>query len=442
MVNLQTLPALTRLIPPGSRVCCAVSGGADSVCLLHLLASCQKRLQCTVAAAHYNHHLRGSESDRDETFVRSLCDSLGIALTCGGGDVAAFSKQTGQSLEQAARTLRYAFLRTAAGPNTLIATAHTAGDNLETILINLVRGTGLSGLCGIPEQAGPFIRPLLAADREDILSYLHQNSLQYVEDSSNAGDAFVRNRIRHQVIPLLKAENPSIAFLASDMAARLRQDEDLLRSLSGQTLNKLSDPDGSLDCGALLEQPPALQSRVILLWLRQNGLAGSRRQVDAVSALARAQSPSARYTFPGGFLLQRRYDRLLLTSEQQSPTPPELFLNPPCRVQWGGYTAECLPAGLIESPANTLLLDPASVCGMLRLRSRQAGDTIRLGCGTKSLKKLLIDLKVPADLRDCLPVLADDSGALAIYVQNRWLGAPKRGSLIIRIESCQRSSEQ
>ena len=163
-----------ELIKPGSTLVCAVSGGKDSVCLLHVMRSLQKELSITVKAAHLNHQLRGEESDRDEAFVRSLCERLGVPLTVSGGDVAARARETGESVEEAARKLRYAFLE---GLGCTVATAHNADDNAETVLLNLVRGTALRGLCGIPPKRGPVVRPMLCVTRRQIEGYLLEKQL-------------------------------------------------------------------------------------------------------------------------------------------------------------------------------------------------------------------------------------------------------------------------
>ena len=187
---------------PGDTVICAVSGGADSVCMLHVLLSLRNTLGITVEAAHFNHQLRGEESDRDEAFVRTLCAELGVVLHVDNGDVRARAAKTHESVEEAARALRYAFFSSLP---CLIATAHTQDDNLETVLLNLTRGTGLAGLCGIPPTRDSFIRPMLAVSRAEIEAYLEQNGLPHVTDSTNFLPDARRNRLRQSVIPLLKA---------------------------------------------------------------------------------------------------------------------------------------------------------------------------------------------------------------------------------------------
>ena len=210
-----------NMIQPGDCVICAVSGGADSVALLFALYLLKEKLEIHLEAAHFNHHLRGEESDRDERFVAELCDRYDIPLHLGGGQVIPGKK----GLEAAARDARYSFLKKLPGK---IATAHTADDNAETVLMHLVRGTGLKGLGGITPVHGNVIRPMLRVTRQDVEAFLEEWCLSHIEDSSNETDAFLRNRIRHHIMPLLTAENPKIAENLSQMALRLRLDEEFL----------------------------------------------------------------------------------------------------------------------------------------------------------------------------------------------------------------------
>jgi tRNA(Ile)-lysidine synthase len=195
-----------------------VSGGADSMALLWCMYMLRDKLGIHLQAAHFNHHLRGEESDRDEAFVRSFCDRFEIPLILGGGQVEAGKK----GLEAAAREARYRFLESIPGK---LATAHTADDNAETVLMHLVRGTGLKGLGGIAPVRGRILRPMLTVTRQQVVAFLQEYCLSWVEDSSNAEDDFLRNRLRHSVMPLLKEENPRLAEKLSSMALRLREDE-------------------------------------------------------------------------------------------------------------------------------------------------------------------------------------------------------------------------
>jgi tRNA(Ile)-lysidine synthase len=213
-------------LPEGS-ILAAVSGGADSVAMLYmLLRSGQK-----VVAAHYNHGMRHS-ADGDEVFVCALCNKLGVPFVSGRGDV--ISVSGGKALEEVARKMRYAFLERERARRKLdwIATAHNSDDNAETVLMNLVRGTGLSGLCGIPYQRGNIVRPVLHISRDDIIKYLRAGDIPYRDDESNFDTAFRRNYIRHEVIPELKKLNPSLTESVTRLTGSLKEDETYLSNLA------------------------------------------------------------------------------------------------------------------------------------------------------------------------------------------------------------------
>ena len=194
----------------GDSVLAAVSGGADSVCMLHLLTELAPELNITVYAAHFNHMLRGNEADRDEAFVLNMCKKMGIFCFCGRENVANYAKSHSLNVEEAARILRYEFLQKTASTldSAKIATAHNADDNAETVILNLTRGTGLAGLRGIPPVRENIVRPILCLTRERVEQYLNDRRIEYVTDSTNLEDIYTRNNIRHNVMPVLKTLNP------------------------------------------------------------------------------------------------------------------------------------------------------------------------------------------------------------------------------------------
>lgn len=390
---LNKLPAFIRryeMLRPGDQVTCAVSGGADSMALLFALYLLKEKLQISLSAAHYNHGLRGEESDRDEAFVRTFCDRFEIPLYCNRGQV----KPGPKGLEAAAREARYAFFETIPGK---IATAHTADDNAETVLMHLVRGTGLKGLGGITPIRGNIIRPMLSVTRQEVLAFLEEYHVSFVTDSSNETDAFLRNRIRHRVMPLLNEENPRLAENLSAMALSLRQDEEALEALAGEELPPVSQ---------LRQLPPALQSRLLAAFLERSGVKEPESaHIQLAGSLVYSQNPSARAQFPGGVTIERNYDALTVL------TPGDCWqsvcLPVPGSVQLHGYEITCT----LEKTEEGFTVQPS---GNMYLRSRAEGDTIRLPGGTKSLKKLFIDKKIPASKRSAVPVLADDAGVLAV----------------------------
>ena len=383
------------MVSPGDRVICAVSGGADSVALLFGLYLLREKLGIELRAAHLNHHLRGKESDRDEQFVRQLCARYDIPLEVGHAQV----KSGEKGLEAAAREARYGFFATLSGK---IATAHTADDNAETVLMHLVRGTGLRGLGGIAPVNGNIIRPMLSTTREEVLIFLEEYALGYMEDSSNAGDAFLRNRLRHKVMPLLKQENPRLAENVSQMAMELREDARALESA-----------DSLPPVAQLRSMPQALRSRAIGGFLKENGVPEPERShIRLVEALVFSDKPSAKANLPGGVTVGRNYGFLEIVGEQEPL--PVVQLHPGDAVelpQWGisaSYTAA-------EEIVNTKDTFTVNTAGPVTLRPRQTGDAIRLNAGTCSLKKLFIDRKIPARQRNRIPVLADGQGVVGVF---------------------------
>ena len=204
-----------QLISQGDTVTVALSGGADSVSLLHMLVSVREEYNLTLYAAHVNHLIRGDEAKRDEIFCKALCQKYDVELFVKRVDVPALAKQLKISEELCGRNVRYEFFdELAKAKNSKIATAHTLSDNAETLIYNITRGTSVGGLCSIPIRRGYIIRPLIYCDREYVENYCVQNSLEYVTDSTNLTDDYTRNRIRHNVITELKKINPSFEATA------------------------------------------------------------------------------------------------------------------------------------------------------------------------------------------------------------------------------------
>lgn len=413
-----------NMIRPGDTVVCAVSGGADSVALLFAFYLLKEKLGITLEAAHFNHHLRGEESDRDEIFVRQLCDRYDVPLHVGGGEIVSAKK----GLEAAARDARYAFLRSLPGT---IATAHTADDNAETVLMHLIRGTGLKGLGGITPIHGNVIRPMLRVTRQDVECFLEEWCLPHIEDSSNETDVFLRNRIRHHVMPLFLQENPKIAENLSQMALRLRLDEEFL---SQQTNSTALPPVESLKT-----MHPAVRSRVLERFLKESGVKEPEDpHIALAESLVFSDKPSARASFPGGVTIARNYDRLECLPRRSEleehilPCPGELLLT--------GLRITCGPAAERVNTPDAFTVYPV---GQIWVRSRKSGDTIRLSGGSKSLKKLFIDRKIPAARRSQIPVVCDENGILGIYsIGANWnRTGGKTNPVTIRFEKIENKGE-
>ena len=384
-----------EMLSPGDTVICALSGGADSVALAFAFYLLKEKLGITLEAAHFNHHLRGEESNRDEAFVKAFCYRYDIPLHLGGGEV----KPGKKGLEAAAREARYAFLRGLPGK---IATAHTADDNAETVLLHLIRGTGLKGLGGITPVSGNVIRPMLGITRQEVEEFLEEWCLRHIEDSSNAGDDFLRNRIRHKIMPLLKEENPRIGENLSAMALRLRLDE--------EALSRQADFEILPTVEQLKAMEPAIRSRCLDAFLKKSGIREPEQtHIAAAEKLLFSDKPSARASFPGGVTIARNYNRL--EKLEGESIPADTVLPCPGEVRWGGWRIVCQEAVAIYNDPNCFTM---KTVGPITLGSRRSGDELRLPGGTKSLKKLLIDRKIPAARRNYLPVLRDERGILAV----------------------------
>ena len=394
---LNKLGAFIRqydLIQRGDTVICAVSGGADSVALLWGLYLLKDRLGITLAAAHLNHSLRGDESDRDEAFVRTFCQDYQIPCYVEKKQVIAGPK----GLEAAAREARYSFFATLPGK---IATAHTADDNAETVMLHLVRGTGLKGLGAIAPVNGQVIRPMLGITRREVLEFLEEYHLNYVSDSSNETDDFLRNRIRHHVMPILKQENPRLAENLSAMALRLRQDEAALAQ----------KPEYRVD--VLRQMPRAMRLRAVAADLESWGVPEPEAaHLELIEKIIVSDNPSARVNLPGGITVCRNYGILERYEPENSITPVVLKVPGETEVEELGLRVICE-----ENETLTCGEDVFTVCpqGQMILRSRQSGDEMRLAGGRKSLKKIFVDRKIPAAKRMAVPVIADEVGVLGVY---------------------------
>lgn len=408
------------LLHKGDRIVCAVSGGADSMALLWAMYLLKDTWQLDLAAAHYNHGLRGEESDRDAAFVAEFCDRFSIPLYMEKGQVTAGKK----GLEAAARDARYGFFRTLPGK---LATAHTADDNAETVLMHLVRGTGLKGLGGIAPSRENLIRPMLGVTRAQVLAFLEEYHISYITDSSNLTDSFLRNRIRHHVMPLLCRENPQFAANTSDMALRLRLEEQVLEDATPDT-----------DRVAVLRQlDSAMRSRALRRLLEKLGVKEpASEHIALVESLVFSDNPSAVASLPGGVEIRRNYDRLQ-TGFAQLPLQPAQLPNPG-QLRVGQVRILCEPARQKVFTTDHFTVSPV---GKVVVRSRQPGDKMRLFGGTKTLKELFIDRKIPAAQRMQIPVLADDAGVLGVYGLGANLDRVSESGIQIRFEKIEKEEK-
>lgn len=290
------------MLERGIVIVTALSGGADSVSLLRVLKSLENQLEITVCACHLNHGLRGEESDSDERFCVELCHTLDVPLEVGRVNVAEMLKPH-ESLEQAARRIRYDFFSDCLEKfrSKTLATAHTASDNAETVLFNITRGTGISGLCGIPPVRGLYrecgsehsvIRPLIYCSREEVENYLSGLGQNYVTDKTNLSAEYSRNRIRLNVIPELEKINPSLQIVISRMTGILREDDEFLEKLSQDALAEAKKGSG-WDALSLSKLPKPIKARAVRKILQNGGIEPSTLRIN--SAISLLERRSGRY---------------------------------------------------------------------------------------------------------------------------------------------------
>ncbi len=400
------------MIGDATEVTVALSGGADSVALLLCLLELKEKLQVNISAAHLNHCLRGKESDADELFVRKLCADLGVELTVERADINAQAKKDKESIELCARRVRYEFLeRVSKG---LIATAHTANDNIETVLLNLSRGTGISGLSGIPPKRNRIIRPLISVTRQEVEDYCAEKGYNFCIDSTNTDENYKRNFIRHSVVPKLSEVNSNVIGNVANMSATLRNDADLLRKIAKETF------DGICKCNEVATEElcklhPAILSRCIaLLYEKSVGRIPEYKHIESIIMLLNEGGKcSVQNDFSA--VVKDGFLKFVPSKSVGTILETEVYELPFC--DFGIEISEITPENFkLQGKINNLLLHNAfdcdKICGKLVLRSRIPRDEIKLikrNC-TKSLKKLFNEAKIEETKRDLIPVLADDEG--------------------------------
>lgn len=411
------------LFSQGDRIAVGVSGGADSVALLRFLAALRPQFGWDLVVCHIHHGLRGAEADRDEHFVRALAEQLGLPCAVSRIDAAALALRDHISVEEAGRMARYAFFAQTAGEGGRIATAHTLDDSIETVLMNLVRGTGLRGLCGIPRIRGNIVRPLLDCTRAEVEDYLGTLGQPYCTDSTNLTDDYTRNRIRHDILPRLCALNPNFPGAMARMLPRLAAQQALTDCLAAQSAQQLQAACGGLSRQGLSALPEPVCDRLLLRLLEQNRLPVSAAAVERMTETLRtggkldlaarswffvAQGDLAAviYAPPGGIppvpvpLPQEETPVIL-------PFSPQKSLKLTLCNKIVANTSEKFNISLLK-----YAIDCDRIKGYSFMRTRRPGDTFIVGKKQLSLGEAWAAAGIPALLRPALMVLADEQGVL------------------------------
>ncbi len=405
--DLNALPWMKRwgMLPPqGGLILCAVSGGRDSVCLLHYLHALGQRQHFSVAAGHLNHLMRPT-AQRDEDLVRALCETLHVPFCTEHADVYVLSKTWSVTVEEAGRRARYEFLQRTAetiGAD-FIATAHHREDQAETVLLQLLRGTGPQGLSGIPPIRGKIIRPLLDTPRSDIERYISANHLSYVTDETNLDIAYARNRLRLSLWPELEAINPELTAHICHTADILRTENDYLDAEAAA----LVPPSGTeIQREALLSAPQALRPRMLRLLVSRLRVGKKDFTAAHYRALERLCESGGTLSLPGGAQAICRGDTLTLTLRPETPKTQVL------RMGGNVFGAWCIT--LSETPSADALAVQRDTWSV---RTWQRDDRLTLPGerGGRSLKRLLAERGIAPPQRDTWPVLCRDGEALAVW---------------------------
>ena len=425
MVQLENLDSVidfiieNNLIAKGDKIGVGVSGGTDSMALLHFLQSIAKDAGFSVVAIHVNHNIRPN-AKKDAQFVAKYCKQNGIDYIGMSVDVPTLAKQKKLSLEQAARILRYDAFEAALKKAKLskIATGHHQSDQAETILMHIFRGSGIAGARGMDAKRGNYIRPFLDTKKSDIIAYNYRNGVPNIEDETNADNTYARNFIRNQIIPILQSEWRNVEKNIIDFGKNCQNDDEYLDSL----INKDSFiVDNNIVRMPLnfFAYPNAIVNRLIIAGFecideRENI---EKKHVELISTLAKTGENGSRVDLPNNLYAVREYEYIALVKKQ----PPSVSKIYPFKIgktnfaEYGTITAiktikwqEALGRGM-------MVMDVDKLPRNAKWRTRKDGDMFtKFGGGTKTLAAYMIDKKIPARLRDRIPVLATDNEIYAI----------------------------
>jgi tRNA(Ile)-lysidine synthase len=406
------------LMRAGDRVAAAVSGGADSVALLRVLLELRSELGIVLAVAHFNHGLRGGQSDADEAFVAELARKHGLDFFAGHGNVLDHAFTSKLSIEAAGRELRYRWFAQLAGQQRLdsIATAHTLDDQAETVLLKFLRGAGTRGLAGIypvtvvgGDKEARIVRPLLGVSREDVENYLESLAQSWREDESNLDHHFLRNRLRHELLPLLERDyNPKIRRLLNDVANTSRAEEDYWQELAEREAAARTDPDRfSLEGFAQL--PVALQRRVLKRFAESEGVTLDFAHVEKLRRCALGERTRAE--LPGGRVVVRRAESLQWRAAAQEAASAYRYTLPvPGEIQIAELRltlrAEIVPEEFARELPQEELLNPGLVGAELVVRNWRPGDRFwpAHSRSEEKLKRLFGEKRIAAEQRPQWPV--------------------------------------
>lgn len=393
------------------RIVVGLSGGADSVCLLSVLNSLKAEYGFSLVAAHINHGIRGAEAQRDEESCKRLCESLNVPLEILHADIPTLSKQQGIGEEECGRIVRYDFFRSLAGERGKIATAHNLNDNAETLLLNLVRGAGSKGACGIPPVRDNIIRPLIETDRKSIEKYCEENELQYVTDSTNLECEYSRNKIRIKVLPTLCEINQNAVGALSGFASRMREQEAFLESVVNEKY-ALCVKNSVLYEAEFSALDIFLKKRIAGRFLSE--LSHGEVEAKHIDDFLRFVGSGKALVTASATEIVSRDGKIFKKPEQAEQFSVDFSLAdkkvnlPFCEISIERYDTKDLQN--LNKDMLDNLIDCDKISNTLILRSRKDGDkfTFSKRRVTKTVKKLFNEDKIPPEVRNRMVILDSD----------------------------------
>lgn len=422
-----------ELIKKGDKIVVGLSGGPDSVCLLHILNRMKEEWNLEIYAAHLNHQIRGIEAQKDAFYISKLCEDLGITFFIKSIDVPKYCEDNGLSIEEGARKLRYEMfyeIKHNIKANK-IAIGHNLNDQAETILMRMMRGTGLQGLKGIDYiRDGVIIRPILDIERHDIEEYCKQNNLNPRIDQTNLESIYTRNKIRLELIPYMKDNfNSNIIESIVRMGNSLRSDNDYIENESLKKFKELSNitkDSVELNLNEYINLHNSIKVRVLRNSIKE--ILGDtnfidQRHIDDIIELEEDSKIDKVINLPRGVFVYRKKNSLVFTTKEIVIEDIEFCYNIPSngfiKVREIGTVIETQVISIdkyktSKSDKSCKWFDFNKIKGGIVVRNRKAGDKIKLSGGSKKVKDLFIDMKIPKEDRSKIPVIADEQGILSV----------------------------
>ena len=403
-----------NMIERGSVVVAAVSGGSDSMAMLHILDAIKGDFDFTLKAVHVNHGIRGAEADADERFVEEYCSQNSIPLEILKADVISEAQKLGVGLEEAGRKIRYEFF--ARQGDVLVATAHNLTDRAETFIFNFARGSALRGLGSIPPVRDNFIRPLIDCSKDEIEAYCELNNVAFVTDKSNADVTYSRNRIRHNVLPELRNINSGFENAAARCIDSLREDEKYLSDCARELVSK-AENNGRYNASVIADAPAVIKKRAIVMIAQELcGVTPEHKFIDELCFIL--ENGGSRQINGGSTLRVRNGFIELPDSDVDTLITPANFTDGVLQVGNSeisvSINSDC--SQKVLNYDHKYVIDYDKINGKAFFRGREQGDKICLkgrGC-TKTLKKLFNELAIAPEKRDSVVILADESGVILV----------------------------